>query len=101
MRTKKGFKLREVCGEKILLAEGVENIDFSDIISMNASSAYLWEQVDGKDFTVEEMARLLTEQYEVEETVALEDAKEIERVFVEPIRNGSFNCEGLPEGEPI
>ena len=49
MRTKKGFKLREVCGEKILLAEGVENIDFSDIISMNASSAYLWEQVDGKD----------------------------------------------------
>ena len=46
MRTKKGFKLREVCGEKILLAEGVENIDFSDIISMNASSAYLWEQVD-------------------------------------------------------
>ena len=25
MRTKKGFKLREVCGEKILLAEGVEN----------------------------------------------------------------------------
>lgn len=77
MRTKKGFKLREVCGEKILLAEGVENIDFSDIISMNASSAYLWEQVDGKDFTVEEMARLLTELYEVEETVALEDAKEL------------------------
>ena len=77
MRTKKGFKFREVCGEKILLAEGVENIDFSDIISMNASSAYLWEQVDGKDFTVEEMARLLTEQYEVEEAVALEDAKEL------------------------
>lgn len=77
MRTKKGFKLREVCGEKILLAEGVEKIDFSDIISMNASSAYLWEQVDGKDFTVEEMARLLTEQYEVEEAVALEDAKEL------------------------
>ena len=77
MRTKKGFKLCEVCGEKILLAEGVENIDFSDIISMNVSSAYLWEQVDGKDFTVEEMARLLTEQYEVEETVALEDAKEL------------------------
>lgn len=77
MRTKKGFKLREVCGEKILLAEGVENIDFSDIISMNASSAYLWEQVDGKDFTVEEMVRLLTEQYEVEEAVALEDAKEL------------------------
>ena len=60
-----------------MLAEGVENIDFSDIISMNASSAYLWELVDGKDFTVEEMARLLTEQYEVEEDVALEDAKEL------------------------
>lgn len=31
--------------------------------------------------------------------LALEDAKEIERVFVEPIRNGGFNCDGLPEGE--
>ena len=30
--------------------------------------------------------------------LALEDAKEIERVFLAPIRDGSFNCDNLPEG---
>ena len=43
MKAKKGFKLRDVCGEKIIVAEGKENIDFSNIISMNESAAYLWE----------------------------------------------------------
>ena len=38
MRTKKGFKLREVCGEKILLAEGVENIDFNSIYINSAGT---------------------------------------------------------------
>lgn len=75
MKVKKGFKLREVCGEKILLAEGAENIDFSNIISMNASSAYLWENLEGREFTAEDMAKLLTDQYEVDDATALTDAK--------------------------
>ena len=43
MKTKKGFNIRNVCGENIIVAEGKENIDFSNIISMNESSAYLWK----------------------------------------------------------
>ena len=35
MKAKKGFNLRNVCGEQIIVAEGKENIDFSNIISMN------------------------------------------------------------------
>ena len=35
MRIKKGFVLRDVCGEKIVVAEGKENIDFTKIINMN------------------------------------------------------------------
>ena len=48
MKTKKGFNLRQVCGENVIVAEGVENIDFSSIISMNESSAYLWNNIKGK-----------------------------------------------------
>ena len=44
MRIKKDFNLREVCGEYIIVAEGKENIDFCNIISMNESSAYLWKE---------------------------------------------------------
>lgn len=50
MKTKKGFNLRQVCGENVIVAEGAENIDFSSIISMNESSAYLWNSIQGKEF---------------------------------------------------
>ena len=52
MRTKTGFVLKDVCGEKIVVAEGRENIDFTKIISMNDSAAYLWEKVQNMDFDV-------------------------------------------------
>ncbi len=77
MRVKKGFTLRTICGESILLAEGKENIDFSDIISMNPTAVYLWKSVQDKDFTAKDLARLLTDQYEVDEATALEDANEL------------------------
>ena len=58
MKTKKGFRLRDICGEHIVVAEGIDNIDFSKIISMNESSAYLWEKVQGeKEFTVRDTYR--------------------------------------------
>lgn len=83
MKAKNGFKLRDICGEKILLAEGVENIDFSDIISMNESSAYLWENIQGKTFTVNDLANLLTANYEVDEATALADATTLAKQWVD------------------
>ena len=81
MKAKEGFKIREVCGEKIIVAEGVNNIDFSNIISMNESSAYLWENLGGKDFTCEDMANLLTDRYEVNYEQALEDSKRLAELW--------------------
>ena len=49
MKAKQGFKLRNICGEYIIVAEGESNIDFSNIISMNETSAYLWENIQGKE----------------------------------------------------
>ena len=48
MKTKQGFNLRNICGEYIIVAEGESNIDFSNIISMNESSAFLWKNIQGK-----------------------------------------------------
>lgn len=75
MKVKNGFNLREVCGEHIIVAEGDENIDFSNIISMNESSAYLWEEVQKMDtFTVDNLVELICNQYEIDETTARKDA---------------------------
>ena len=74
MKTKKGFRLRTVCGENIIVSEGIENIDFSRIISMNESSAFLWKKVEnGQDFTEEDLTQYLTDEYEVDEATARKD----------------------------
>lgn len=75
MKAKPGFNLREVCGENIIVAEGEENIDFSNIISMNESSAYLWKNIQGKEFSHEDLVDLLTAEYEVDEATAMKDVK--------------------------
>lgn len=78
MKTKKGFRLRDICGEHIVVAEGIDNIDFSKIISMNESSAYLWEKVQGeKEFAEDELVKMLLEEYDVDEATAKEDVKKL------------------------
>ena len=67
MRAKKGFNLREVCGEQIIVAEGRENLDFTNIISMNESSAFLWNSVQDKVFTIDDLADLLVDNYVIDE----------------------------------
>ncbi len=83
MKAKKGFNLRNVCGENIIVAEGEENIDFSNIISMNESSAYLWKNIQGKEFSHEDLAKLLTDEYEVDKETALKDVKTLAGLWLE------------------
>lgn len=91
MKTKKGFNLRQVCGENIIVAEGEENIDFSNIISMNETSAYLWKNIQGKDnFTAEDLVALLQQEYDVDPSVALEDTKALINQWIDA---------GIVEGE--
>ena len=77
MKAKKGFSLRNICGENVVIAGGIENIDFSKIISMNESAAYLWQQIGDKDFTVDDLADYLCKEYEVDQATALADAKTV------------------------
>ena len=72
MRAKKGFNLREVCGEQIIVAEGRENLDFTNIISMNESSAFLWNSVQDKVFTIDDLADLLVDNYVIDENTPLD-----------------------------
>lgn len=77
MRQKKGFHLRNVCGENILVADGIENIDFSKLISMNESAAYLWEKTQDIDFNADTLTQMLLEEYEVDEKTARADTQTV------------------------
>ena len=73
MKTKEGFNLRTVCGEHIIVAEGIKNIDFSRIISLNESAAYLWEQAKGQEFNADDLTKWLLDEYEIDEETARRD----------------------------
>lgn len=82
MKINKGFELREMCGEHIVIGTGVENIDFSKVISLNESAAWLWREVEGKEFTPQLLAELLMQQYDVDEATALSDASALASQWV-------------------
>lgn len=76
MKIKEGFEIQNVCGEYIVVPTGAENVDYSKIISLNETAAYLWNGVSGKEsFTTDDMVQLLLEEYDVEENIALEDCE--------------------------
>lgn len=83
MKIKKGFELRKICGENILIAHGVENIDFTKVITLNESAADVWNAVQDKEFTEDDMVKVLLDNYEVEESVAKSDVKALAASWAE------------------
>ena len=73
MKTSKGYTLRSLGQEFILVAEGLEAVDFSRMISMNESAAFLWKAVEGKDFEAETLVNLLMDEYGITREVAEKD----------------------------
>ena len=78
MRLRKGFVLREVCGERVIMGEGLGAINFGKLLALNETAAWLWQQAQAMgDFTVESLAQKLCEEYEVEADEAKADVAEI------------------------
>ena len=73
MRTKKGFVLRPLGKEYILMAEGLEAEGFDAMISMNESAAFLWKAAEGKNFDADTLINLLMEEYGIGREVADHD----------------------------
>ncbi|MBR5082475.1 MAG: PqqD family protein [Bacteroidales bacterium] len=88
MKLKKGYRLRSLGQEFILVAEGLDAVDFSRMISMNESAAFLWKEVEDKDFDAEMLTALLTDNYDI----ALETAQNDVAALLE-----SWSAAGLIE----
>lgn len=78
MKQKKGLVLRDVCGEKVIIGEGLEAIDFGRLLCLNDTAAWLWEKASEMgDFTIDTLADALCEEYEVTKEQALDDVTAI------------------------
>ena len=83
MKIKKGFILREMWGENIVTAEGLEHINFNKLISLNSTAAFLWNKVAGQEFTAEEMAKYLVEEYQIDMELALKDSEALCQAWID------------------
>ena len=77
MKIKKGFEVRNICGENIIIAHGKENIDFTKVVTLNESAVLLWNKVVDAEFEEKELVDVLLEEYEVEPSQAIADVKSL------------------------
>ena len=76
MRLKSEYKVRDMAGEHVVIMQGRLGSDLTRIISLNDSSLLLWNELQGKEFEVADVASILVETYNIDAEVAERDSKE-------------------------
>ncbi len=75
MKAVKGFRLRKLVGQYIVVPESVELVNFNKMLVFNGSAAFLWEKIqDLESFDVDTLADMLVGEYEIDRETALHDA---------------------------
>jgi hypothetical protein len=75
MKFKDGYKVRSMAGENVVIMQGKAGSDMTRIISLNKSSLLLWNELQDREFEVADIANILVENYNIDQTTAEQDAK--------------------------
>lgn len=75
MKFREEYKVRSMAGENVVIMQGEAGSDMTRIISLNDSSLLLWNELQGKEFEVADVANILVATYEIDTEVAERDAK--------------------------
>ena len=78
-----GFRLRDVMGQATVIGEGVNQVNFNKLITLNSSAAFLWKAIEGKEFDVETLKSLLMDEYGIDAQLAKKDAESIAKQWSE------------------
>lgn len=65
MRVRSELKLRKIGRKYILVEVRDQNANITDVFTMNATAACLWQRMSEGDFTVGELAEAICERFEV------------------------------------
>ena len=77
MRFDERKKVRTVAGENIVIMQADGEADMTKVVALNESAMLVYEQLKDKEFAVADVARVLTDEYEVDEATAMADAEEL------------------------
>lgn len=76
MRIKKGFVLRDVAGQTMVIATGEASKNFHGLIKLNDTGKFIWKGLT-EGLSQQEIARKLSETYEIELQKAQEDTQKL------------------------
>ena len=75
MKIQPGFTLKEVADSFVIVPTGSNIVDFSAMITINETGAFLWECLK-EDITMEELCDKMCAEYDVDRKTALADIEE-------------------------
>ena len=75
MKINEKMKVRTVAGENIVIMPDGSGSDITKVIALNPSALLLYNTLQGREFTLEEAAEVLADEYHIAGSQALADAK--------------------------
>jgi len=82
MKINPGFVLKDIAGSFVVVPVGDNLVDFSAMITLNETGAFLWKLLD-EDISVQELANAMCKEYDISEEEALADVKEFTDTLIE------------------
>ena len=74
MKKKENFILRTIGGSHVMMPVGETALKFNGLITATETAAFIWKHIEEVS-NAEELAKLICDEFEVEEAVALNDCK--------------------------
>ena len=82
MKLKENLTVRKLGDEYMMVSDSDAGLDYTRVISLNETAAYLVEEVGKREFTKDEWIELLMNKYDVEREVAEADVQLLIDKFV-------------------
>ena len=85
MKIADGYMLKNIANTYVVVPVGSRSVDFSAIISVNETGAFIWRQLE-QDTTPEQILQNMLQEYEVTEAQAQADID----VFIQKLREAEL-----------
>lgn len=83
MHFKSSFELRDICGEKVLIANGVENIDFGALVHLNSTAADIFTHFSRQEFSLDDAIQYVVGEYDIDTETAEADINKLIKSLTE------------------
>lgn len=77
MKLKENLTIRKIGNDYMIVAESSSGLDYTRVISLNETAAYLVQEVEQKEFTKEDWVTLLLNKYDIKRERATADVENL------------------------